>query len=536
MAPRVILKIELVRTGPTLSTLSVSFTSGRFTVLLLYGVLLPFNKYNMIFYDDAKELNMKIGTSTKRFDIRILVFVASILSILSLGQGCGESKEIEERIPALNRKSQILLQNIRIFDVHSGTMSDVQDLLIDYNRIAEIGKADETADTSMQIDCTGKYALPGLFDCHTHVARLALAGEERIKEGLSALAFSGILQLRDVGGPIDVLSTMSKKVSNKEICGPELFFTGPMLEQSPLSWGHVNNELPGFTVPVDTLEDVDILIRELARKGACLLKTFNNVSPEIYKHLVKLARLYDLKIVHDPGNPLFNWMPMDKAIDLGVTSIEHAKAPWPVVLKDELRTRHDQLVGPDANKMMQQMFMMQVSTMGVDSISLERLHELAEKMKKNDVFLCPTLNVLTGTYEMALEQVKEKQQLEEIPDPMKAMIKKVTEGVETVSELFVKELAKAGVKFLVGQDGFEPAGTFSEMRRLRECGVSEAEILRGATLYPAQWLGVDNRLGAVEPDKQANILVVSGNPLDEIEAVAATFLVIKDGEVIFQER
>jgi len=282
------------------------------------------------------------------------------------------------------------------------------------------------------------------------------------------------------------------------------------------------------------VEAVEALVPELAWKGACLVKTFNKVSPEIFEHLVKLARVHGLKVVHDPGTPLFHWMPMDRAIDLGVTSIEHAKAPWPVVLKPELQAEHDRLVGPDANRMMQQMFMMKVSQMGVDSVSVERLHRLAGKMKEKNVFLCPTLAVFSNMYDMVLEQVKREQQLDEVPAPMKNMIKNSMDAMNAVSRFFVSEMARAGVKLLVGQDGFKPEGTFRELRLLKECGVPEAEILRGATLYPAQWLGVDDRLGALEPGKQANILVVNGNPLEEIEAAASTFLVIKEGEVIFR--
>ncbi|MBU0755065.1 MAG: amidohydrolase family protein, partial [Planctomycetes bacterium] len=442
---------------------------------------------------------------------------------------CLESTTINDDSSPILAERRILLQKIRIFDVHSGVMSEPRDLLINGSLIADVDKQEHLLKGKPQIiDCNGKYALPGLFDCHTHIAHLAAPGEERIGEGLSALVFSGITQVRDVGGPIDVLSMMSKRIAQNEIRGPEIFYSGPMLEQSPLTWGKVNEKLPGFTVAIDDKKTLEALIPELSWKGARLIKTFNKIEPDIFQRVIELARVHGLKVAHDPGSPLFNWIPMDKAIDMGITSIEHAKAPWPSVLKDDLQAEHDKLVGPEKNEMFQQMFMMKVTQMGTDSISPEKLKKLAEKMKEKGAFLCPTLNVFFGMYEMALEQVKMQQQLEEIPEPMKAMIKQGTSAMEEVSRFFVREFTNYGVKLLVGQDGLTPEGFFKEIRCLKECGVSEVEILRGATLYPAQWLGVDDRLGSLEPGKQANILVVNGNPLEEIGQTASTFLVLKE--------
>ena len=103
--------------------------------------------------------------------------------------------------------------------------------------------------------------------------------------------------------------------------------------------------------------------------------------------------------------------------------------------------------------------------------------------------------------------------------------------MEQVSRLFVREFAARGVRLLVGQDGNDPAGTFAEMRRLRECGVTEAEIIKGATLYPAQWLGVEDRLGSLSPGREANILVVEGNPLEDIGHLESAVLVVQRGRI-----
>jgi imidazolonepropionase-like amidohydrolase len=84
---------------------------------------------------------------------------------------------------------------------------------------------------------------------------------------------------------------------------------------------------------------------------------------------------------------------------------------------------------------------------------------------------------------------------------------------------------------MVGQDGVFPENTLAEMRHLRDCGLSAAEILKGATIYPAEFLAATDRYGAIAPGRVANILVVEEDPLAAIENVEATFLVLQNGRI-----
>jgi imidazolonepropionase-like amidohydrolase len=456
-----------------------------------------------------------------------------LLLVAILAFGCAERAAGRHGDAAADALPSIVLRDVRVFDVHTGGMSEPRDVLIEEDRITQVGPGIDAAPGRREIDCAGKYAVPGLFDCHTHLCHLTEEGDEGLRAGLEAFIKSGVTQVRDVGGPIDILSDMAGRVAAGEITGPEIFYTGPMLESSPLTWEKVNEKFPGFTVAIDSPEDADRVIPALARQGAPIIKTFNKIDKDLYAHIVEVARQHGLKIVHDPGTPLFHWMPMDEALDLGITSIEHAKAPWPVVLNDELKQAHDRLVGPEAAEMAQQMFMMQVFESGLDSISREKLVRLADQMKEKGAYLCPTLKVLTDMEESVVEQIKEEQNLEEIPEPMMAMIRKGLAAMETVSRYFVSELSSQGVKLLVGQDGHEAADTIDEMRYLSACDVPAAEIIRGATIYPARWLGVEDRLGAVAPGRQANILVVDGNPLEDIDHLGSAFIVVQKGRMVF---
>jgi len=458
----------------------------------------------------------------------VVAFLAAIVC------GCA-GPTVTGRDRAASASEAVLLRGVRVFDVSTGTMGDARDILIEHGRIAEIGPRIADAKAAKQVDCSGKFAVPGLFDCHTHLVHLSRGGDDEVKTKLAAFVAKGVTQVRDVGGPIDVIGGMSRRIASGEIVGPEMFYTGPMLEGSPLTYAEMNEESPGFTVAVDTAEDVDRLLPELACRGATCIKVFNRMDRGVFRHLVEVARRESLRVVLDPGMPLFHRIPMDVALEMGVTSIEHAKAPWPVVLTDELREEHDALLAKDAGEMVQMAFMMRVSMLGVKSVSLEQLRELADKMRSKNACLCPTMQVFANMEEMAIEQSKKKMGVEEMPEMMRRSIRKSTAGMEEVSRMVVREFADHGVRLLVGQDGCDPEGTFGEMRRLKDCGVSEAEIIKGATIYPAEWLGVDDRLGSISPGKEADLLVVDGNPLEDIGKMEAAFLVIQKGRVVFQK-
>jgi imidazolonepropionase-like amidohydrolase len=406
--------------------------------------------------------------------------------------------EVEGRTGAvLSEENQIVLTNIHVFDGVGGVLNKAQDILIEGTQIKALGRIDASDIDINKIDLSGKFAFPGLFECHTHLGFLTTLEEEGMIKELRAFVTNGITQVRDMGGPIDILSKMNQRISSGEILGPKMFYSGSMLEKPPLFYVKKNKILPGLQMGIRTKEDVDRVLSEFARKGACMVKTYNKMDLDVYKHLLSVAKKLGLRVAHDPGRYLFHGIPMDLAIDLGVTSIEHGVAPWPVVLKDELKKQHDQLMAEDADQDIREEFMDKVIELGLESISMEKLQRLIDKVLENDVYFCPTL----WTY-----------------------------GYE---DIFTEEFIKRKVKILVGHDGDSPDLLFTEMKMLKKRGLSELEIIRGATIYPAQWLGVEDRYGSITPGMLANLTILEENPLEDITNFESPYMVIMNGRVVF---
>jgi len=107
----------------------------------------------------------------------------------------------------------------------------------------------------------------------------------------------------------------------------------------------------------------------------------------------------------------------------------------------------------------------------------------------------------------------------------------------TALKKLLKQLSDAGVKIAAGTDSGAPGAVIGkavhkELEVMVEAGMSPMQALVAATKYAAENLGKVNDLGTIEEHKLADIIVVSGNPIDKISNTRNIKMVIKDGEVL----
>jgi imidazolonepropionase-like amidohydrolase len=421
-------------------------------------------------------------------------------------------------------KERILLKNINLFDVENDILRNNVDILIEDGIIKEVGKVNYIDEENLtQIDCSHKFALPGLFECHGHLAWVTTLEDEVKKQILKEFVVKGITQVRDVAGPVKILKRLKDDISNGEFLGPDIFYSGPMLEKSPLTWEENNKFLPGITVAINSKQDAKSIVEEISNEGASLVKTFGKFDLDVFKYLLDEAKEHNLPVTHDPGPTFFHSVPMDRGIDLGIRCFEHGKSPWYVVLKDDLKSEHDSLI--DADPKAKEAFITKVMALGIESISLTKLQQLIDKMLDHDVYFCPTLYPFKYLANHPEEYSKDE------PDKFK----KRFEIMYKTGRVFTEEIIKQSVKILVGHDGYNPEFTFNEIELLKELGLSESEIIKGATIYPALWLGIADQIGSISPNKKANILILNKNPLEDIQNIKTTHAVLLNGKVVFQE-
>ncbi len=434
----------------------------------------------------------------------------------------------------------LLLKSARIVDTISGNVREPLDLLISDAHIQEI-RQEITCDAgcAKTLDCQGKFISPGYFDCHTHVAALTKQPPEVQKEiydecqldepfqkdkldelVLADFVRRGITQIRDLGGPIDILKGMKEKASRHESAGPDIFFAGPMLEMPPLRAAQMNERWPGWTVAVPSSEHADNIVTSLYYGGVRMLKVFGKFERESLHSLVSRAGQYGLPVTCDPGPTFFHDISIEAGMDSGIRCFEHAKSVWYTVLEDNLRNEHDEL--RNASPGVQNDFVQRLFNLGSESISIPKLGKLAEIMNETGTFLCPTLHIF--------KFYSEKPQVFSATEPEK--FRPIFAKLFEIGCLIVSELAKHQVRMLVGQDGYIPRFTHNEMVLLSQNGVSATEIVKGATRYPAEWLGIADEYGSITAGKRANLIILERNPIEEINNVQSIYSVVRNGVVV----
>jgi imidazolonepropionase-like amidohydrolase len=177
--------------------------------------------------------------------------------------------------------------------------------------------------------------------------------------------------------------------------------------------------------------------------------------------------------------------------------------------------------------------MLMAARAGLDGVSVERLHALADLMLEHGAVLCPTLGVFAATETTSAEDDGETGAAQ-TEDPNAEVRRMIVAAVELLSNFFVEVLAADGVRMLLGSDSRSAAASIEEARHMRKAGVSEIEVLRAATLYPAEWLGIDDRHGSISPGMAADIVVLHGNPLEDIGNLEAVDAVVQNGVLVSQ--
>ena len=395
--------------------------------------------------------------------------------------------------------TRTLLAGARLLD---GTGADPfeADLVVEDGRILDIGSG---LDGDEQVDLAGKAMLPGLFDCHTHIAITSIDMMQSLQAPFSYQFFQaihnleatlriGITTVRDAGGA-DL--GIKQAVEDGLIRGPRIQISLSMISQTG---GHGDGWMPSgnsvrFVVEhpgvpsalVDGVAEMRHKVRELVRMGADVIKvavsggvlsprdkpTHAHFRPAELEALVEEASAAGIWVMaHAQATP-----GIKNAIRAGIRSIEHG-----IYLDDE-------------------------------AISL---------MLEHETWLVPTLVAPRGVIDAADAGAA-------IPE---ASVAKAREVVEIHQASFARAVG-AGVKVAMGTDsGVTPHGdNLRELALMVEGGMTPMQAIEASTRSAAELMGLADELGTLEPGKRADLVVVDGDPLDLATLADRIEAVYQDG-------
>ena len=379
-------------------------------------------------------------------------------------------------------------RNCRIIDGTGGVIEKGW-LLIEDNLISGVGSMEQVpghvgTETSAEgtEDMSGKTILPGLIDCHVHLAldgspdpmsKIAgmtdpLATLHMAKHGEATLR-GGVTTVRDLGSKNFIDLQVRDAVNSGLVKGPRMLCAGQMI---CITGGH------GWQVgcEADGPDEVRRAARKQIKAGVDCVKFMATGGV-----LTKGGR---------PGVPQLQ--------------LEELKAGIEEAHKVSLRTAaHSQ--GPEGSK--------NAVLAGIDSIEhgVALSEETIEEMVKRNVFLVPTFS--------APVNIMAKGEEAGIPKEFVEKTKRVED--EHIRSVF--RAKKAGVKIAMGTDAGTPFNQHgenpSELVYMTDFGFSAEEALLSATSTAAELLGLEGRIGTIAVGKLADLLIVEGNPLEDIRVL-----------------
>ncbi len=403
------------------------------------------------------------------------------------------------------------LRDVTIVDVRTGKLRPHLAVTIANGHIASIAPASSaTAPAGATvIDAHGLFLIPGLWDMHVHLAFGDwFPGARDIT--LPLLLANGVIGVRDMGSDLETVQAWRQEITKGTLVGPKIFTSGPMLD----------GPKPRFpsSIAVATPEDGRRAVDELKKRGADFIK-FQSLIPRDAV-FAAIDETHKQKIAFEGHVPdSVRASEMSKA---GMKSFEHLIG----IFEGSSPLEDEFLKGG------------KTETRFLASYDPKRAALLAKLLASNGTWQCPTLVWERGGNLIDVTDFSKDDRAKYAPDSWKTgtwkrftdeILQGYTNDTLATRRQFVQKeldvvqmLHKAGVPFLAGTD--TPPGVYifpgfslhEELQRFVAAGFSPLEALQTATLHPAEFWGMEDRAGTVEPGKVADLVLLTANPLENI--------------------
>ena len=479
--------------------------------------------------------------------LRPKCLLAVILSCCLFGiMGCSRSTTSPQP-----KDIDLLISNVTVFD--SATGAQVANVLINEEEIIDVIPVEAAGSPTTQsligqaerhIDGTGKYLIPGLWDFHVHFTY-----DERFSDSMGDLfLYHGITSVRDTGGLLDKLLPVVNELRDKGRTSPDVWFSGPLLDGPSVVYD--GDHRPGLGIANATPADVRRNIAEIHAAGASFLKIYEMVSPDIFAAIVEEASQRDLPI--DAHVPLTM---LAREVASNVQSLEHLRNYELDCTADREAKRNERVSimqnagdTPGANLRSQLHGLQRIASIEAEDadVCAQSTEALANTIS------VPTLRLNTLRTMPPMQRADFEPALSLIPPRVReewlmliASLNNETRQPDTTmtdwSLRRTGELHRAGAPIAAGTDtpiGLSIPGysLHTELERLVSAGLSPQEALDSATLRPAEFFSIDDKLGRIRSGYTADLVLLSENPLENIGNTRTVELVLKGGEVVDRQQ
>ncbi len=424
--------------------------------------------------------------------------------------------------PVLPTEPSVVIERCSLFDPESGMMLSDKTIVIRGDKIVRVTGADDIAEVpseALMIDGRGKFAMPGLIDAHVHVVHVLdfahMTGDEVLPMYLAA----GVTSIRSTGDELVAAALVARFAAEHPEWSPRVFTCSPLLDSEPAIHLDVGRAITDPT-------KIPALFDDLEKWNVTTVKIYAGTSRLVGRAIIEESDRRGLFVTAHLGN----YSAQDAVAD-GVDGLEHI---WSVF---------NYVIPPESSK--------EPGHRGRLDLSNPLCESLVAELAERQVFVDPTLAVFRNMILLPdVPEVRDHQDNALVPGrlrdfwPIYLTRTGCPQGgpLEDRRREFAKyqeltgKLYRAGVPLLVGTDSPEPQvppgfSLHQELEMLVQSGLPAASVLRAATLTNATVLGEKERLGSISEGKQADIVLLSANPLDDIRHSRSIELVIHSGKV-----
>ncbi len=427
----------------------------------------------------------------------------------------------------------LVLDGVAIIDGTGASLKPLMSITIKNGKITAINKQGETdyPKDAKTLKFANKYVMPGLIEMHAHMM-------EDFEEISKAMLSFGITTLRiPAAGAVEMVE-FRDKVAAGEAMGPRIFTAGELID-GPES-------VAPFGTIVETEEQMRKEVRRQAKIGVNYIKLYTSLSPDLVKVAIDEAHSLGLEVIGHLGYTSWTF-----AANAGIDGLLHSSIATPLweLIPEDRRDKFRNLANPTRNF---NPTLIKGWTENFD-INGPEMEKLTKALVDNNVVVDPTLVVIESFIWGNDSSYKEK--LEPDFDPTNSAMRWGRTKLhpltsrwsdDTFNEMqnafpvflqMVKQFHDNGVLITAGTDAGMPWITHGvslhrELELLVEAGIPPLEVIKIATRNGAQALHILDEAGTIEVGKQADLIVLAENPLENIKNTRKIEMVFQKGKSI----
>jgi hypothetical protein len=409
----------------------------------------------------------------------------------------------------------ILFVHANVFDANSGSIIPNQEVWVDGNHIEAVsdrillgGPPLFVGYEPQIIDATNKTLLPGLWDMHAHVGD---------NDGLLNLA-AGVTSARDLANDTDSLLARRQRIADGKEIGTRIVLAGIIDGRGPFQ---------GPTrVLVSTEAEARAAVDNYKKLGYVQIKIYSSLPPELVPAVIDQAHKNALRVSgHIPAG-----MTAAQAVALGYDEIQHANFLmlnfWPEVKDTNTTSRFVEVAKRGASL----------------DLTSPQVRSFIKLLQDHHTQLDLTLNVFEDMFVARAGEIPPG--FRPVASRLPAQIRRslLSAGLtppagmdDTYKKSFAKIMDFAGILYRAGlpiEAGTDSMAGFAFQHELElevQAGIPAPQVLQNATLNAARIMSLDRDLGSITPGKLADLILVDGDPTQNISDIRKTVVVIKDG-------